>query len=160
MTASSKSPRALAICAKLAPGATIAETNTQPALDLDALLGGLRPVLEGLDKTRSTRSATRVIELLQGRAGAVADAVQHQLFTTDLAARDQLIGDVINNLNTAPPVDDKGAQFDTSVDKLQQPITGLAQGPTRSPDRSLRPLASASADLTDMLTKAAARCRP
>ena len=31
---------------KLPAGATIAKENTQPALDLDALLGGLRPVLK------------------------------------------------------------------------------------------------------------------
>src|SRR5690242_13607611 len=33
---------------KLPPGGTIAIQNTQPALDLDALLGGLRPVAKGL----------------------------------------------------------------------------------------------------------------
>ena len=61
-------------------------------------------------------------------------------FTQDLAARDQLIGDVINNLNTVlATVDDKGAQFNASVDQLQQLITGLAQGP-RS-DRGRHPAA-------------------
>ena len=50
-------------------------------------------------------------------------------FTSDLAARDQLIGDVINNLNTVlGTVDEKGAQFNASVDQLQQLITGLAEG--------------------------------
>ncbi len=139
---------------KLAPGATIAETNTQPALDLDALLGGLRPVLEGLDGNKVNEVSNAVIELLQGQGGALSQMLSStSSFTTDLAARDQLIGDVINNLNTVlKTVDDKGAQFDTSVDKLQQLITGLAQGSDPIAG-AIPPLASASADLTDMLTK-------
>lgn len=74
-------------------------------------------------------------------------------FTQNLAARDQLIGDVITHLNTVlGTVDEKGAQFDASVDQLQQLITGLAQG--RDPIAgAIAPLASAENDLTDMLQK-------
>ncbi|PRC62758.1 mammalian cell entry protein, partial [Mycobacterium sp. ITM-2017-0098] len=50
-------------------------------------------------------------------------------FTQNLAARDQLIGDLITNLNTVlATVDEKGAEFNTSVDQLQKLITGLAEG--------------------------------
>ena len=60
---------------------------------------------------------------------------------------------MINNLNTVlGTVDEKGAQFDASVDQLQQLITGLAQG--RDPIAgAIPPLASAANDLTDMLQK-------
>ena len=72
-------------------------------------------------------------------------------FTQNLAARDQLIGDVINNLNTVlGTVDEKGTQFNASVDQLQKLITGLAEG--RDPIAgAIPPLASAENDLTDML---------
>lgn len=137
---------------KLPAGATIPKENTQPALDLDALLGGLRPVLKGLDGAKVNEVSNAVIELLQGQGGALSSVLAStSSFTQDLAARDQLIGDVINNLNTVlATVDEKGAQFDASVDQLQQLITGLAEH--RDPVAgAIPPLASASNDLTELL---------
>ncbi|AMO59445.1 MCE-family protein MCE4b [Mycolicibacterium phlei] len=139
---------------KLAPGATIPVTNTQPALDLDALLGGLRPVLKGLDGEKVNQVSNAVIELLQGQGGALTNLLSTtSAFTQNLAARDQLIGDVINHLNTVlETVDEKGTQFNAAVDQLQQLITGLAEG--RDPIAgAIVPLASAENDLTDMLVK-------
>ncbi|WP_319451031.1 MULTISPECIES: MCE family protein [unclassified Mycobacterium] len=137
---------------KLPAGATIVRANTQPALDLDALLGGLKPVLKGLDGKKVNEVSNAVIELLQGQGGALNNLLTSTgAFTTDLAARDQLIGDVINNLNTVlGTVDDKGAQFNASVDQLQQLITGLAEH--RDPVAgAIPPLASATNDLTELL---------
>jgi len=137
---------------KLPAGATIPKQNTQPALDLDALLGGLRPVLKGLDGGKVNEISGAVIEMLQGQGGALANMLAStSAFSQDLAARDQLIGDLITNLNTVlGTVDEKGAQFDKSVDQLQQLITGLAEG--RDPIAgAIPPLASASNDLTEML---------
>src|ERR1700709_1715 len=51
---------------KLAAGSTIAKQNTQSALDLDALLGGLKPVLKGLDGAKINEVSNAVLELLQG----------------------------------------------------------------------------------------------
>ncbi|WP_422744557.1 MCE family protein [Mycobacterium sp. WMMD1722] len=137
---------------KLPPGATIPLSNTQPALDLDALLGGLKPVLKGLDGAKINEISGAVIEMLQGKGGALANMLAStSSFSQNLAARDQLIGDVINNLNTVlGTVDEKGAQFDKSVDQLQQLVTGLAEG--RDPIAgAIPPLASATNDLTEML---------
>lgn len=137
---------------KLPPGATIPKENTQPALDLDALLGGLRPVLKGLDGAKVNELSGAVIEMLQGQGGALANMLAStSAFSQNLAARDQLIGDVIDNLNSVlGTVDEKGAQFDKTVDQLQQLMTGLAQG--RDPIAgAIPPLASASNDLTEML---------
>jgi phospholipid/cholesterol/gamma-HCH transport system substrate-binding protein len=139
---------------KIAPGSTIPRENTQPALDLDALLGGLRPVLKGLDGGKINEVSSAVMELLQGQGGALSNLLSTTgAFTQNLAARDQLIGDVINNLNTVlGTVDEKGTQFNTSVDQLQQLISGLASG--RDPIAgAIPPLASAENDLTDMLAK-------
>jgi phospholipid/cholesterol/gamma-HCH transport system substrate-binding protein len=139
---------------KLAPGATIPQQNTQPALDLDALLGGLRPVMKGLDGNKVNEISNAIIEMLQGQGGALANMLTStSAFTQNLAARDQLIGDVITNLNTVlGTVDEKGAQFDSSVDELQKLISGLSEG--RDPIAgAIAPLASAENDLTDMLDK-------
>ena len=137
---------------KLPPGGTIALGQTEPALDLDALLGGLRPVLKGLDGNKVNEVSNAVIELLQGQGGALSQLLSStSTFTTDLAARDQLIGDVINHLNAVlATVDEKGTQFNAAVDQLQQLITGLAQGSDPIAG-AIGPLASAESDLTDML---------
>lgn len=137
---------------KLPAGATIPRSNTQPALDLDALLGGLRPVLKGLDGTKVNEVSNAVIELLQGNGGPLTEVLSSTgSFTQTLAARDQLIGDVITNLNSVlGTVDAKSSQLDTSIDQLQKLITTLSRG--RDPiSGAIEPLASAQSDLTDLL---------
>ncbi|KRE26611.1 mammalian cell entry protein [Mycobacterium sp. Soil538] len=135
---------------KVPPGGTL--TNTQPALDLDALLGGLRPVFKGLDGQKINEVSNAIIELLQGQGGALSQMLSStSAFTQNLSARDQLIGDVINDLNTVlGTVDEKGAQFDATVDRLQKLLTGLAEG--RDPIAgAIGPLATATTDLTETL---------
>lgn len=137
---------------KLPAGSTLSTANTQPALDLDALLGGLRPVLKGLDGNKVNEVSNAVIELLQGQGGAIQSMLAStSSFSQNLAARDQLIGDVITNLNTVlGTIDEKGDQFNASVDELQKLITGLAEN--RDPIAgAIGPLASAENDLTEML---------
>jgi phospholipid/cholesterol/gamma-HCH transport system substrate-binding protein len=139
---------------KLRPGATIDQQHTQPALDLDALLGGLRPVLKGLDANKINTVSSYVIELLQGQGGALSNLLADtNAFGSTLGARDQVIGDVINNLNAVlSTVDAKGAQFSASVDELQKLITGLAQG-RDAVAGAIAPLASTSSDLTEFLKR-------
>lgn len=137
---------------ELAAGATIPLSNTQPAVDLDALLGGLRPVLKGLDGNKINAISAAVIDLLQGQGGAVSQLLLTTgSFTQSLSGRDQLVGDVIGNLNAVlGTVDEKGMQFGRSVDELQQLLTGLAQG--RDPIAgAIPPLAASSQELTQML---------
>jgi phospholipid/cholesterol/gamma-HCH transport system substrate-binding protein len=112
----------------------------------------LRPVLKGLDGAKLNEVSNAVIELLQGQDGALSTLLASTgSFTQELAARDELVGGVITNLNAVlATVDDKGAQFDASVDQLQQLLTGLAAG--RDPIAgALDPLAAAEVDLTEML---------
>jgi phospholipid/cholesterol/gamma-HCH transport system substrate-binding protein len=139
---------------KLRPGATIDQSHTQPALDLDALLGGLRPVLKGLDANKINTVSSYVIELLQGQGGALSNLLADtNAFGSTLGARDQVIGDVINNLNAVlTTVDAKGAQFSASVDELQKLITGLAQG-RDAVAGAIPPLASTTSDLTEFLKR-------
>ncbi|MEO6793248.1 MAG: MCE family protein [Mycobacterium sp.] len=139
---------------KLPPGGTINRDHTQPALDLDALLGGMRPVLKGLDGKKINEISSAIIELLQGQGGALSQMLAStSSFTTALASRDQLIGDVINNLNTVlATVDDKRDQFDATVDKLQQLMSGLAEGKDAIAG-AIGPLATVETDLTDTLRR-------
>lgn len=137
---------------KLPPGGTINAQHTQPALDLDALLGGLKPVLKGLDAGKVNTITSAVIELLQGQGGALSNALADtSAFSTALGQRDQLIGDAITNLNTVlGTIDAKSAQFSASVDQLQQLITALAKNKDVIAG-ALPPLASTTTDLTQLL---------
>ena len=137
---------------KLAPGATINSEHTQPALDLDALLGGLRPVLKGLDADKVNTISSAVIELLQGNGGALANVLADtSAFSSALGQRDQLVGDAITNLNTVlGTIDQRSVQFSASVDQLQQLITGLAKNKDTIAG-AIPPLASTTTDLTELL---------
>jgi len=137
---------------KLPPGGTIDSQHTEPALDLDALLGGLRPVVKGLDADKVNTISSAVIQLLQGQGGALSNVLADtSAFSSALGQRDQLIGDVITNLNTVlGTIDQKSAQFSASVDQLQQLITGLAKNKD-SIAGAIPPLASTTTDLTDLL---------
>lgn len=137
---------------KLSPGATIDERHTQPALDLDALLGGLRPVLKGLDADKINTISGYVIDLLQGQGGALSNLLANtNAFGSTLGSRDRAIGDVITNLNAVlSTVDAKGAQFSDAVDQLQKLITGLAEGRDAIAG-AIQPLATTTSDLTDLL---------
>jgi phospholipid/cholesterol/gamma-HCH transport system substrate-binding protein len=137
---------------KLPPGGTINAQHTQPALDLDALLGGLKPVLKGLDADKVNTVTSAVIELLQGQGGALNNVLTDtNAFTSALGNRDQLIGDAITNLNAVlGTVDERSAKFSTSVDQLQQLITGLAKNKD-SIAGAIGPLSSTTTDLTELL---------
>ncbi|MFV0493693.1 MCE family protein [Mycobacterium sp.] len=137
---------------RLPAGATIDSAHTQPALDLDALLGGLKPLLKGLDADKINTVSGAVIELLQGQGGALSDVLADtSAFSMALGKRDRMIGDVITNLNSVlGTVDARSSQFSTSVDQLQQLIEGLAKNKDAIAG-AIPPLASTTADLTDVL---------
>jgi phospholipid/cholesterol/gamma-HCH transport system substrate-binding protein len=137
---------------KLPAGGTINSQHTQPALDLDALLGGLRPLVKGLDADKVNTISSAIIQLLQGQGGALSNVLADtSAFSSALGQRDQLIGDAITNLNTVlGTVDQKSAQFSASVDQLQQLITGLAQNKDAIAG-AIPPLASTTTDLTELL---------
>ena len=129
---------------KMPKGSTIPKTNTQPALDLDALLGGLRPVVKGLDGEQVNQISGAILELLQGEGGALNRLLSETgTFSQTLGDRYQVISEVIQNLNEVlGTIDEKSVEFDASVDELQKLVTGLAEG--RDPIAgAIPPLASA-----------------
>ncbi|WP_072803704.1 MCE family protein [Rhodococcoides yunnanense] len=114
---------------ELAGGGTIGVEQTSPALDLDLLLGGFKPLLRGLDPQQINDLSAALLHVLQGQGGTLVSLLgSTSSFTNTLADRDQLIGDVITNLNTTlGTIDRQGQQFETTIDSLQQLISGLAQ---------------------------------
>jgi phospholipid/cholesterol/gamma-HCH transport system substrate-binding protein len=112
----------------LADGTFIPVTNTSPALDLDALVGGFRPLLKAVNSQQVNALSESLVQVLQGQGGSIeAILAQTADFTNGLADQDKLIGSVITNLNQVLGIFEKrNAEFDTGVDQLSQLIKGLA----------------------------------
>ncbi|MDO0915437.1 MCE family protein [Streptomyces sp. DT2A-34] len=112
----------------LRPGATIPLSRTQPALDLNALLNGFKPLFAALSPKDVNQLATEIIKTLQGEGGTVNSLLVHTAsLTSTLAGRDQLIGSVIDNLNTVlGTLDQRGARFSGLLKQLRRVISGLS----------------------------------
>ena len=98
----------------LPPGGLIPLARTQPALDLDALIGGFRPVFRALDPEKVNTIASAIITVFQGQGGTINDILdQTAQLTSALADRDQAIGEVVKNLNTVLDTTVKHARSST-----------------------------------------------
>src|ERR1700722_9759225 len=85
----------------LPPGGFIPLSRTQPALDLDALIGGLKPLFRALNPEKVNAIAQTIITVFQGEGGTINDILdQTAQLTSRLADSDRAIGEVIANLST------------------------------------------------------------
>ncbi len=111
----------------LLPGGTIPLEHTAPALDLDALLSGFRPLFKALDPDKVNRIAQSIITVFQGQGATISDILdQTASLTATLADRDQAIGEIIDNLNTVLATTVKHEkEFDGTINKLEMLISGL-----------------------------------
>ncbi|OBJ11526.1 mammalian cell entry protein, partial [Mycobacterium sp. 1482292.6] len=111
----------------LAPGGFIPLARTQPALDLDALIGGFKPLFRALDPQKVNSIATALVTVFQGQGGTINDILdQTAQLTSQLGERDQAIGEVIKNLNTVLDTTVRHRQqFDQTINNLEVLITGL-----------------------------------
>ncbi|MDT5214245.1 MAG: phospholipid/cholesterol/gamma-HCH transport system substrate-binding protein [Mycobacterium sp.] len=112
---------------KLPAGGTIPIERTEPALDLDALIGGFRPLFRALDPQKVNTIASSIVTIFQGQGGTINDILdQTASLTSALADRDQAIGEVIKNLNIVLATTVKHQQqFDETLNNFQTLITGL-----------------------------------
>jgi phospholipid/cholesterol/gamma-HCH transport system substrate-binding protein len=140
---------------KLKPGDTIALDRTEPALDLDALIGGFRPLFRALNPEQINALSGQLISALQGQGATIGSFLsQTAALTNTLADRDQLIGEVIVNLNTVlGSLGGQSDQFSKAIDAL----SGLVQGlEARKQDISngLAYTNAAAGSITDLLRQA------
>jgi phospholipid/cholesterol/gamma-HCH transport system substrate-binding protein len=117
---------------KLQPGQTIPLERTSPALDVDALIGGFRPLFRALDPDQVNALSGQLLKVFQGQGGTIASVLsQTSALTTTLAGRDQLIGQVITNLNTVlGTFAAHDEQFSQGLGNLSQLVKELADRKT------------------------------
>jgi phospholipid/cholesterol/gamma-HCH transport system substrate-binding protein len=113
---------------RLNPGDTIPLSRTSPALDINALIGGFRPLFKALNPDQVNALTGQLITAFQGQGDVVTSFLAETAsITATLADRDQLIGQVIDNLNTVlGSLGDQSTQLDNAMDSVSQLIQGLA----------------------------------
>lgn len=111
----------------LPAGGFIPASRTSPALDLDALIGGFKPLFRALDPDKVNTIASAIITVFQGQGGTINDILdQTAQLTAHIAERDQAIGEVVKNLSTVLDTTVRHRKdFDGVVDNFERLITGL-----------------------------------
>ncbi|TGD89122.1 MCE family protein [Mycolicibacterium sp. CH28] len=109
-------------------GQTIPVARTQPALDLDALIGGFRPLFAALEPDQVNALTSQLIAAFQGQGTTINSFLaQTAQVTHTLADRDALIGGVIGNFNVViGSLASHSGQFAKALDSLTQLVNGLA----------------------------------
>jgi phospholipid/cholesterol/gamma-HCH transport system substrate-binding protein len=140
---------------RLQPGQTIPLARTSPPLDLDALIGGFRPLFRALDPQQVNLLTGQLISAFQGQGATIGSFLaQTSALTNTLADRDDLIGQVIANLNDVlGSLGDQSNQFATAVDSLSGLIQGLAERKSDVSD-GVANLDKGAASVADLLAQA------
>jgi phospholipid/cholesterol/gamma-HCH transport system substrate-binding protein len=114
---------------RLPPGTTIPLARTSPALDVDALIGGFRPLFRALDPDQVNALSGQLLRIFQGQGGTLASVLaQTSMLTSTLAGRSELISELIKNLNTVlHTFATRDHEFNDGLDKLSQFVNGLAE---------------------------------
>ena len=116
----------------LNPGQTIPLARTEPALDLDALIGGFRPLFRVLNPDQVNELSGQLLQAFQGQGPTIGTFLdQAAAVTNTLADRDQLFGQVIVNLNLVlGSLGGQSDKLDKAVTSLSALIHGLAERKT------------------------------
>ena len=140
---------------RLGAGGQINVSHTAPALDLDLLLGGLKPLIHGLNPRDVNALSSALLEVFQGEGGSLQSLFNKSTsFTNTLADNDQTIEHLIDNLNVvAATLNKDGGQFSGAIDRLQRLVTGLSDDrDTFGP--AIDALSNGTLTLADLLGKA------
>ena len=116
----------------LRPGQTIPLARTQPALDLDSVTGGFRPLFRALDPEQVNELSGQLLQAFQGEGPTIGSFLsQAAAVTNTLADRDVLIGEVVTNLNVVlGSLGGQSDQLDKAVTNLSDLVHGLAERKT------------------------------
>jgi len=139
---------------RLRAGATIPVSRTEPALDLDALIGGFRPLFRALDPIQVNALSAQLISAFQDQGAAIGAFLdQASIVTNTLADRDDLIKEIIGNLNTVlGSLSDQSRQFDKAIAAFSDLMSRFAAHKVELSD-SLAYGNAAAASIADMLAQ-------
>ncbi|WP_371530651.1 MCE family protein [Streptomyces sp. NBC_01283] len=112
----------------LRPGQTIPLSRTTPALDLTQLFNGFQPLMQGLAPKETNQLTASIVQVLQGEGGTVESLLRTVgSLTTTVAAKDQVIGEVITNLNRVlRSVNTRQKGFTELIGTVEKLVSGFA----------------------------------
>lgn len=109
-------------------GDTIPLDQTHNAVDLTVLFGGFAPLTQGLQADQINQLSLELVQTLQGEGGALQLLLTNLAsLTNSLADKDQVIGDVIDNLNEVlTTVAARDNELTDLIIQLRSFVSGLA----------------------------------
>jgi phospholipid/cholesterol/gamma-HCH transport system substrate-binding protein len=139
----------------LPAGAQIPVDRTAPALDLDLLLSGLKPVITGLNPHDVNELTASLVQIFQGEGGTLQSLLSKtSSFSNTLADNNHTVQQLIDNLNTVVGTLTKdGNKFSAAVDRLQRLVSGLSDD-RATIGAAIDSLDRGTASVTDLLTNA------
>lgn len=113
----------------MAEGDTIPLARTTPALDLTVLFNGFKPLFEALSPTDLNQLSYEVIQVFQGEGGSLESLLGHTAsVTSTLAARDHVIGELVDNLNDVlAHIGDRDDQLSDLIVTFRNLVGGLTK---------------------------------
>ena len=114
---------------RLPAGTTIPVSRTRPALDLTVLFNGFKPLFQALSPEDVNQLSFELIQVFQGEGGTLEGLLAHTASVTDtLADRDQVIGELIDNLSLVlDHVADRDKQLTRLIQSFRTLVGGLKQ---------------------------------
>ncbi|MEU9017470.1 MCE family protein [Actinomadura sp. NPDC048394] len=136
----------------LNPGATIPVERTAPALNLTQLFNGFQPLFQALSPKDVNQLAGSIVQVLQGEGGTVEDLLSTVgSLTSSIADKDQVIGQVIDNLNAVlDTINGRGDNLSNLITTLRRLVSGLA-GDRTSIGNAISALDDLAGATTDLL---------
>ena len=112
---------------RIREGGTIAMANTRPALDLTVLFNGFKPLFQALSPDDINKLSYEIVQVFQGEGGTVQGLLSSTASVTQtLADRDQVIGDLLENLDyVLDHVADRDKQLTRLIDSFRSLVGGL-----------------------------------
>ena len=114
---------------RLPADGTIPMDRTEPALDLTVLFNGFKPLFAALSPTDINKLSAEVISVFQGEGDNFNGLLQSTAsLTNTLADRDQVIGDLIDNLNIVlETLSSRDKQLSELIIEFKDFMSGLVQ---------------------------------
>jgi phospholipid/cholesterol/gamma-HCH transport system substrate-binding protein len=113
----------------LREGSTIPMARTQAALDLTVLFNGFKPLFEALSPEDVNKLSYEIVTVFQGEGGTLESLLAHTAsVTSTLASRDQVIGDLIDNLNQVMvTIGNRDDELSDLLVNLRKFVSGLSE---------------------------------
>ncbi|MGB0101310.1 MAG: MlaD family protein [Nocardioides sp.] len=112
---------------ELEAGETIPVAQTTPALDLTVLFNGFKPLFQALSPADINQLSYEIVQVFQGEGGTLEGLLASTAsVTTTLASRDQVIGQLIDNLNEVlDHIGDRDEQLSRLITTFRTFVGGL-----------------------------------